>query len=316
MTNQGRELGALFWGETPNHPAVRFKGHALLAPAPAQTLTDFFRLGEDGHLGVNAGVQDRLAQVGGRVSRGRRALPCPALPCPALPCPALLPHARCLEEGLRRGCAWAGQLAAPSLKLVLVLAERARASCACTCAQAVRRASEVAAAGTYLYVPFSTLFEYLEVGGPGRRGRGGCRLVQAWLPPWSFPVVPPVVPPSWPCQHSASKLASSPAPCVAACAPLSSHPASAPPRPAPTPPPPRPSPPPPPQLLHMIAQELAGRGPRVMFYLAAAVADFFLPWSEMVSAPCLLPLLTRPSLLLDCPLCPPGRCGRQRASAA
>ncbi len=37
------------------------------------------------------------------------------------------------------------------------------------------------------------------------------------------------------------------------------------------------------QLLEMIARAVVGCGPRAMFYLAAAVADFFLPWSEMVS---------------------------------
>lgn len=48
------------------------------------------------------------------------------------------------------------------------------------------------------------------------------------------------------------------------------------------PPPPCPLRPPAAQLLEIIARVVAGRGAQVMFYLAAAVADFFLPWSEMV----------------------------------
>lgn len=36
------------------------------------------------------------------------------------------------------------------------------------------------------------------------------------------------------------------------------------------------------QLLHMIAIELRNLGPHVMFYLAAAVSDFYVPWASMV----------------------------------
>lgn len=36
------------------------------------------------------------------------------------------------------------------------------------------------------------------------------------------------------------------------------------------------------QYLRAIAQALAPLGPQVVFYLAAAVSDFYLPWSELV----------------------------------
>lgn len=36
------------------------------------------------------------------------------------------------------------------------------------------------------------------------------------------------------------------------------------------------------QLLQMIAAELQDLGPRAMFYLAAAVSDFYVPWETMV----------------------------------
>lgn len=38
------------------------------------------------------------------------------------------------------------------------------------------------------------------------------------------------------------------------------------------------------QYLHAIARALAPGGPAVLFYLAAAVSDFFMPWAEMVRA--------------------------------
>jgi len=36
------------------------------------------------------------------------------------------------------------------------------------------------------------------------------------------------------------------------------------------------------QYLQAIAEVLAPYGPSVLFYLAAAVSDFFMPWTEMV----------------------------------
>lgn len=39
------------------------------------------------------------------------------------------------------------------------------------------------------------------------------------------------------------------------------------------------------QYLRAIGQALSPLGPQVVFYLAAAVSDFYLPWSELVRAP-------------------------------
>ena len=36
------------------------------------------------------------------------------------------------------------------------------------------------------------------------------------------------------------------------------------------------------QYLHALALALAPYGPSVLFYLAAAVSDFFMPWADMV----------------------------------
>jgi len=38
------------------------------------------------------------------------------------------------------------------------------------------------------------------------------------------------------------------------------------------------------QILRGVATMLQPLGPRVLYYLAAAVSDFYLPWSEMVCA--------------------------------
>ena len=41
------------------------------------------------------------------------------------------------------------------------------------------------------------------------------------------------------------------------------------------------------QFLQLIAETLRPLGRGAAFYLAAAVSDFFVPWSEMVSRPCI-----------------------------
>ena len=62
------------------------------------------------------------------------------------------------------------------------------------------------------------------------------------------------------------------------------------------------NPPPCPQLLETIATRLRPFGAQVLFYLAAAVSDFYVPWEDLVGLPCPLPLVA--SLALLAPIAP------------
>ena len=132
-------------------------------------------------------------------------------------------------------------------------------------AAAVGRAAAALADGRYLHLPYTTLFEYLTVRAGGgvsdREGRGE-RQVKSWR--WQMG--------SRRCRHARRPRCS-----------VGFH----------WPPPP--PPPPPgvcgvfqtrpthlPQYLRAISAALEPCGPAVLFYLAAAVSDFFMPWEDMV----------------------------------
>lgn len=117
-------------------------------------------------------------------------------------------------------------------------------------AAAVARVEAVMREGRYLHLPYTTLFEYLKVRCSAWRTKA---LMQqqpadshAQATRWQWGDAPACLP--------------SPTACS--------------------------SPPDVPQYLHAIARALAPGGPAVLFYLAAAVSDFFMPWADMVRGGC------------------------------